>query len=191
MIQAPRLLAGSAAPCTPLATAFPCRRPWLPTAHLRGSFVSAKRGNTRLLIIRPLPALLLLAVAFWASWSQQPIPARSETCQNEQQQTAGPNQPIGENKASQPPSIIVNVLPRQETETEKSRKRKERHDKVSLEPWSIESTVAIAFFTGVLALLTILLWLDTRKSRKTAAKPADVAEKAVGATTELERRQEP
>lgn len=155
--------------------------------------MSSKRRNSRLLIIPALTTLMSLAPAFSASgWSQQPIPAPAETCQSEQRQSASPNQPTGEDKkASQPRSIIVNVLPHQETETEKDRKRKQRNEKASLEQWSIESTIAIAFFTGVLALSTILLWLDTRKSSKTATNAANVAEQAGDATAELERRQEP
>lgn len=103
--------------------------------------------------------------------------------QNKEQQTAGPNKPTSENKeTSRPPSIIVNVLPPQESETEKNQKRKERDKKVSLDQWSLESTVAIAFFTGVLALSAILLWLDTRKSGNAATKAANAAQKATDAT---------
>jgi hypothetical protein len=131
----------------------------------------------------------MLAVALLIVWtaaiSQLLSPTLNKSSRAQQNNGHSTNQPTAADKSEiKPPAIVVNVIQPSETEDQQREKRQEREEKATFERWNSISTIVIAIFTFVLAVSTIALWWDTRKSSRAAWKAANVAERAL---VDLER----
>lgn len=75
--------------------------------------------------------------------------------------------------------VAVKILGSQKSETDSAAETKKHEREATFKWWDIASTVAVAAFTGILAISTILLWLDTRRLRKRADKQSVDMDKSI------------
>jgi hypothetical protein len=146
-------------------------------------------------------ALFMVLLCPVYAYSQGPAPSLSEPTQPKQEKAPADNKAAQpDQQKTDPPPIVVNVLPAQKSDHEAEEDRKERKEKAELDRRLVDLTGDLAWFTAALFAATAALVVATtalayyafkqsrdmkasikaaQQSAIAAERAADIAEKAI------------